>query len=174
MANYNNDNSQNGKKANDKFDEIRSLISENLDWKGTENVTDLMRKERANYVTNQIQRMLSTDFLKERLNIFYEYEKHYLEILKQYKEELKFAAALQEDIRKERSKFFAETLKEVSTTLKSTGVSAEIQNEWIKELVASYTKSLDLSSGLVEEQIIDTLGDIKKEEKQIIRETQNE
>lgn len=174
MANYNNDNSQNGIKRNDNFDEIQSLISDNLDWKGTENVTDQMRKERANYVTNQIQRMLSTDLLKEKLNVFYEYEKHYLEILKQYKEELKFAAALQEDIRKERSKFFAETLKEVSTTLKSTGVNAEIQNEWIKELVASYTKSLDLSSGLVEEQIIDTLGDIKKEEKQIISETQKE
>ena len=174
MANYNNDNSQNGMKRNDNFDKIQSLISENLDWKGAEPVTDQMRKERANCVTNQIQTMLSTDLLKEKLDLFYEYEKHYLEILKQYKDELKFAAALQEDIRKERSKFFAETLKEVSTTLKSTGVNSEIQNEWIKELVASYTKSLDLSSGLVEEQIIDTLGDIKKEEKQIISETQKE
>lgn len=158
--------------GNDVFAKVIELIAKNLDWTGTENVTDLMRLERAKYVTTQIKAMLSNDMLKEKLQIFYEYEKHYLEILKEYKEELKFAATLQEDLRKERSKFFSETLKEVSTTLKETEVDKSVQSGWIKELVASYTKSLDLSGILVEEQIMETLGEIKSEEKEIIGKTQ--
>lgn len=157
---------------NDVFVKVMELIAENLDWTGTEEVTDQMRLERANYVTTQIRAWLSNDMLKEKLEVFYEYEKHYLEILKEYKEELKFAASLQEDLRKERSKFFSETLKEVSTTLKETEVDKSVQSGWIKELVASYTKSLDLSGILVEEQIMETLGEIKSEEKAIISETQ--
>lgn len=158
--------------GNDVFVKVTELIMKNLDWTGTENVTDEMRRERANYVTTQIKALLSNDMLKEKLQVFYEYEKHYLDILKDYKEELKFAAALQEDLRKERSKFFSETLKEVSTTLKETEVDKSVQSEWIKELVASYTKSLDLSGILVEEQIMETLGEIKNEEKEIISKTQ--
>ena len=52
-------------------------------------------------------------FVMYKLELLYEYEKHYLELIKGYKEEIKFASALQEDLRRERSQFFTQTLKEV-------------------------------------------------------------
>ncbi len=99
--------------------------------------------------------------IKERLSILFEYEKNYLGLIKEFKEEIKFVGALQEDLRKERAKFFSDTLKEVSETLKDSQVSSEVASKWIQELVASYTKSLDFSSGLVEENTFDMVGEIR-------------
>jgi len=106
--------------------------------------------------------------LRSQLNIYYEYEKHYLDMLKEYKEEIKFASTLQEDLRKERANFFSEKLKEVSATLKDTGVDDKVRGEWIKELVKSYTGSLDISEKLVEEHVVETFNDIKGTEKEIV------
>ena len=103
--------------------------------------------------------------LEEKLRILYEYEKKYLDLLKEYKEEIKFAAALQEDLRKERTKFFAESLKEVFKTLKDAQVESQVASMWIKELVDSYTRSLDLSSGLIEEHTLDMIAEIREEAK---------
>ncbi len=106
--------------------------------------------------------------LRSQLNIYYEYEKHYLDMLKEHKEEIKFASTLQEDLRKERANFFSEKLKEVSATLKDTGVDDKVRGEWIKELVKSYTGSLDISEKLVEENVVETFNDIKGKEKEIV------
>lgn len=113
----------------------------------------------------KVEGALSLANLQEKLKVLYEYEKHYLELLKEYKEEIKFAANLQEDLRKERTKFFSESLKEVSETLKESQVDSKIASVWIKELVDSYTKSLDLSSGLIEEHTLDMIGEIRQEAK---------
>ncbi len=103
--------------------------------------------------------------LKAKLAVLYEYEKNYLELIKTYKEEIKFAGSLQEDLRKERAKFFSETLKEVSSALESSQVDTHVASIWLKELVDSYTKSLDLSSGLIEENTLDMIGKIRIEAK---------
>jgi hypothetical protein len=103
--------------------------------------------------------------LKAKLAVLYEYEKNYLELIKTYKEEIKFAGSLQEDLRKERAKFFSETLKEVSSALESSQVDTNVASIWLKELVDSYTKSLDLSSGLIEENTLDMIGKIRREAK---------
>lgn len=103
--------------------------------------------------------------LKEKLSILFEYEKNYLTLIKEFKEELKFIGSLQEDLRKERSKFFAETLKEVSGTLKEAQVSSDVASKWVEDLVGSYTKSLDVSSSLIEEHTFDTIGEIRKSAK---------
>lgn len=118
----------------------------------------------------KIDRVYSNVLLKERLQILYDFQKQNLEILKDYKEEIKFAAALQEDIRKERAKFFAETLKEVAGSLKETGVEDKVKSQWIKELVSSYTQSLDLSNNLVKENTMDITDEINEKIKSDIKE----
>lgn len=118
-----------------------------------------------NKFLNKIANEVSLGNLKERLEVLYEFEKNYLELIKDYKEEMKFAANLQEDLRKERTKFFSEDIKEVSNTLKESQVDGKVASLWIKELVGSYTKSLDLSSGLIEEQTLDMIGEIRQQAK---------
>ncbi|KAB8308945.1 nickel transporter [Rahnella sp. Lac-M11] len=121
-----------------------------------------------NHLVSELTNTLSLEFLKERLNVIYTYERNYLELLKEFKEEIKFAGTLQEDLRKERAKFFSGVLDEVSNTLKNSQVDDRVAASWIKELVSSYTKSLDVSEGLVDEGTLNSLGkirDMAKEEK---------
>lgn len=111
--------------------------------------------------------------LQDRLKIYYEYQKNYLNIFKEYKEELKFVQSIQEDLRKERAKFFSETLREVSKSLKETGVEQPTQSKWIAELVGSYTQSLNLSENLVEETSMKTINDINNEIKNVVEVSQD-
>lgn len=123
----------------------------------------------AKNITKKLLEMSSNALLRERLEILHEYEKHYLDLIKDYKEEIKFAAALQEDIRKERAKFFSETLKDVSSTLKSTEADKEVIKEWTRDLVSSYTKSLDVTSKLASEQVQEIFTSIQEESKDTIK-----
>jgi hypothetical protein len=155
-------------------DKVNSIINEAFssivtDPSAKEGLGSYIESAKKKIASNTFE-LLSNTLLRERLSILYEYEKHYLDILKEYKEEIKFAASIQEDIRKERAKFFAETLKEVSDTLKKTEVDAKVADGWIRDLVCSYTKSLDLSGELAKEQTIETLDSIKKESKQSVNE----
>lgn len=106
--------------------------------------------------------------LKNKLNIIYENEKHYLELIKEYKEEIKFANNIQEEIRKERVQFFTNSLKEVANSLKELQVESNVASNWIQDLVSSYTKSLDLSSELANSSAIDVIGKLRMDSKKII------
>ncbi len=103
---------------------------------------------------------------KSKLDLLYQYEKHYLELIKEYKEEIKFAASLQEDLRRERSQFFTQTLREVVQTLQVQEIDKKVASQWIEDLVASYTKSIDLSSDLAKTHVVQVLGIFKEEAKQ--------
>lgn len=110
--------------------------------------------------------------LDNKLEILYNHEKHFLDILKDYKEEIKFAESLQADIRKEQAAFFSSTLKEVCTSLKETQIDQQYQVQWIFDLVKSYTSSLKISSRLAEDHVISLLGEIQeKADKEISKNT---
>ncbi len=103
---------------------------------------------------------------KAKLELLFQYEKHYLEMIKGYKEEIKFAASLQEDLRRQRSQFFTQTLREVVQTLQTQEIDKKVASQWIEELVASYTKSIDLSSDLAKTHVVQVLSIFKEETKQ--------
>lgn len=135
------------------------------------NIKDTIKKT----IVMNFDEHLATSKLKERLQLLFEYEKNYLTLIKEFKEEIKFVGSLQEDLRKERAKFFSDTLQEVSAALKDSQVSSDVASQWIQELVNSYTKSLDVSSGLIEEHTFDTIGDIRRQAKgEISSVTKNE
>jgi len=125
------------------------------------NIKDTIKKT----IVLNFDEQLATSQLKERLQLLFEYEKNYLSLIKEFKEEIKFVGSLQEDLRKERAKFFSDTLQEVSSALKDSQVASDVASQWIQELVNSYTKSLDVSSGLIEEHTFDTIGDIRQQAK---------
>ena len=141
---------------------IKKQLTEILD--GNE-VDNNLKSKLAEQISAVINDSVSQENLRNNLDILFEYEKHYLNLIKEFKEEIKFATNLQEDLRKERSKFFAETLKEVSDTLRSAEVDSKVASKWIEELVSSYTKSLDLSGDLATENTIDIIGSIREQSK---------
>jgi hypothetical protein len=81
-----------------------------------------------------------------------------LDLTKEYKDEIKFAANLQEDLRKERSKFFSEGLSAVHKALDEVNMDKKVVDVWVTELVTSYTDSLNISSELAKEHVLDMIG----------------
>jgi len=102
---------------------------------------------------------------KSKLELLYQYEKHYLGLIKEYKEEIKFANTLQEDLRRERTQFFTQTLKDVIQTMNVAQVDNAVSAQWIQELVGSYTKSIDLSGDLAKTHVIEILSILTGESK---------
>ncbi|MFS6803892.1 nickel transporter [Edwardsiella tarda] len=144
------------------MDDFKELIALAVDASG---VDESISTDLTETLSQNLEDYITLERLKNKLEVLYNFERNYLELIKSYKEEIKFASALQEDLRKERSKFFSETLKEVSETLSTSQVDNSVSSKWLKELVDSYTKSLDLSSSLIEEHTIDTIGKIRTEAK---------
>ena len=143
--------------------ELMKIIQEAVSNSGVDKdlSNDVVQK-----ITKELQESVTLNSLKAKLSVLFEYEKNYLELVKEFKEEIKFASGIQEDLRKERAKFFSETLKEVSSTLTQSQVEDEVASQWLKELVNSYTKSLDLSGGLIEEHTLDMIGKIREKAKE--------
>jgi hypothetical protein len=102
---------------------------------------------------------------KSKLDLLFQYEKHYLELIKEYKEEIKFANTMQEDLRREKTQFFTQTLKEVIQTMKTAEIDKGVSGQWIQELVASYTKSIDLSGDLAKTHAVEVLSMLTSETK---------
>lgn len=111
--------------------------------------------------------------IRVKLSNLYEHEKHLLDLLKDYKEEIKFAISLQTELRKEQANFFSSTLKEVCDSLKDEQISKECAKKWIEDLVASYTSSLKLSYQLTDENIMTSIGNIKEEINNTINQISN-
>lgn len=142
--------------------DLQKMIQEAVKNSGAD---ESISSELANKLEKELSDFVTLNSLKAKLSVLFEYEKNYLELVKEFKEEIKFASGIQEDLRKERAKFFSETLKEVSSTLTESQVENKVASQWLKELVDSYTKSLDLSGGLIEEHTLDMIGTIRDKAK---------
>lgn len=124
------------------------------------NILIITRNEEREAMTNDDNANQISDELletKSKLILLYDYEKHYLQLIKDYKEEIKFANTLQEDLRRERAQFFTQTLKDVIQTMRGAEVANDVAAKWIQELVESYKKSIDLSSDLAKTHVVEIL-----------------
>ena len=120
-------------------------------------------------ITLNFQDFTATSRLQQRLDILYQHEKNYLSLVKEFKEEIKFVDSMQGDLRKERARFFSDTLKEVTAALKDAQVAPDVSGTWLEDLVSTYTQSLDLSAGLIEEHTADTIVQIRKKAQESVR-----
>ncbi|NWH06105.1 nickel transporter [Desulfobacter latus] len=112
---------------------------------------------------NALREYENYENFKNTLSLLYEYGEKNLELIKNHTEEIKFATSVQQEIRKERSQFFSQTLKEVSVTLRDAQVDDKIASKWLIELVKCYTESLGQSASLVQDHTIDLVGAIRQE-----------
>ncbi len=80
---------------------VAQLISSAVQASG---VDDTISKQLTETLQKELNDYISLESLKNKLEVLYSFEKNYLELIKSYKEEIKFASTLQEDLRKERSK----------------------------------------------------------------------
>ena len=155
----------NNEQSKSNIEIITDILQKHLSNLTPDKITPDSIKQIVQFATNETANAISNNQLKERLEILYDFETKYLDLTKNYKEEIKFAANLQEDLRKERSKFFSETLKEVYKTLEEVKVEKNAIDLWITELVSSYTKSLDVSVDLSNDHTLEMMGILREASK---------
>lgn len=118
--------------------------------------------------SEELSRYVNFESLNQKLNLFYTFEKNYLELIKEHKEEIKFVHSVQEDLRRERSNFFTQILKDASESLKKAEIDSKIASTWLQELVSCYTKSLDLSNEIVSTHTVDIIGELRSKKSEAL------
>jgi len=155
-------------------DNERSLIAKKLIeiYKPAVNASEIIKSNELQKedMTNDTQPVGPLVETKQKLDLLFQYEKHYLELIKEFKEEIKFANTMQEDLRREKTQFFTQTLKEVIQTMKSAEIDKGVSGQWIQELVVSYTKSIDLSGDLAKTHAVEVLSMLTSETKRQVSE----
>lgn len=83
------------------------------------------------------------------LQTLYDYEKHYMDLVKKYKPEIEFINGLHVAHTQEVKKFYSQDLPAIQATLSKEPIDEETKNEWIKHLEAHISKSFDMSEHFI-------------------------
>lgn len=97
------------------------------------------------------------------VQVLYEYEKHYMELVKKYGPEISRIEEMLEDLRSEQEQFYSKKLPEIISTLKKNGgVDEEIQRKWIERLSNNMERSFSLSETLITDYATKKIDEFKK------------
>lgn len=104
------------------------------------------------------------------IQILFEYEKHYLEMLKKYGNEIKFIQDMLSSFRKEQEDFYSTILPNIIEKLRQDdGIDVEMKNIWLSRLTANIERSFNLSENLINDYAIKNLDEFKAEVDEKIR-----
>lgn len=96
------------------------------------------------------------------IQALYEYEKHYLEMLKKYSDEIKFIQDMLSDFRAEQTKFYEQVLPNIIDKLNSDeGIDAEMKRTWLNRLSTNMERSFNLSESLINDYAVKNLEEFK-------------
>lgn len=84
------------------------------------------------------------------IQILFDYEKHYMDLVRKYSAEIKFIEDMLSDYRQEQIKFYTETLPELKKKLNDDpGVDEEMKRVWLCRLTANMDKSFQMSDTII-------------------------
>ena len=78
-------------------------------------------------------------------DMLYEYEKYYMQLVKDFRHEIEFIDGLHAKHAQEVKKFYCEDLPAVRKKLESEPIENDVRNEWIKHLEGHMDKSFTMS-----------------------------
>ncbi len=86
------------------------------------------------------------------IQVLYDYEKHYMELVRKYSQEITFIEDMLRKFREEQTFFYDETLPKITQKLKDDpGVDKEMSKMWLERLTANMDRSFSLSETLINE-----------------------
>lgn len=107
---------------------------------------------------------------KPSIQVLYDYEKHYMELVKKYASEIKMVADMLCDLRKEQEIFYKETLPEIIEKLnQDAGIDKEMRNVWLKRLTTNMDRSFGLSETLINDYVTKNIDEFKAEVNETIK-----
>ena len=86
---------------------------------------------------------------EKNLQTLYDYEKHYMELVKKYRAEIEFINRLQTEHAQEVRKFYQQDLPAIKEKLSGEPIDEETRNEWLKHLEQHVSKSFDMSEHFI-------------------------
>lgn len=92
---------------------------------------------------------VSTQKENPNLQTLFDYEKHYMDLVKKYRAEIDFITGLQNAHTQEVKKFYQQDLPAIQEKLSKEPVDEETKNEWLKHLEMHISKSFDMSEHFI-------------------------
>lgn len=96
------------------------------------------------------------------VQVLYEYEKHYMEMVKKYSQEIKFINDMLRDLRQEQITFYGEILLKVENKLnEDKGIDDEMRKIWLNRLSRNIHRSFELSEILIHNYVTKKIDEFK-------------
>lgn len=89
------------------------------------------------------------------VQVLYEYEKHYMDLVRKYRPEIQFLKELLEQLRAEQVAFYNDQLPSITQKLEEdAGIDEAARREWLKRLTQNMDRSFELSTELIRGYIL--------------------
>lgn len=95
------------------------------------------------------------------LQVLYDYEKHYMELIRQHKNEIIFIENMLKDYRQENINFFNNQLSRISQKLDAEHINKDMKNAWLKRLEENMNRSFAISEKLITDYTTKKLDEFK-------------
>ena len=95
------------------------------------------------------------------LQVLYDYEKHYMELIRQHKNEIVFIENMLKDYRQENIDFFNNQLSKISQKLDAEHIAKDMKNAWLKRLEENMNRSFAISEKLITDYTTKKLDEFK-------------
>ena len=95
------------------------------------------------------------------LQVLYDYEKHYMELIRQHKNEIVFIENMLKDYRQENIDFFNNQLSKISQKLDAYHIDKDIKNACLKRLEENMNRSFAISEKLITDYTTKKLDEFK-------------
>ena len=95
------------------------------------------------------------------LQVLYDYEKHYMELIRQHKNEIVFIENMLKDYRQENIDFFNNQLSKISQKLYAEHIDKDMKNAWLKRLEENMNRSFAISEKLITDYTTKKLDEFK-------------
>ena len=95
------------------------------------------------------------------LQVLYDYEKHYMELIRQHKNEIVFIENMLKDYRQENIDFFNNQLSKISQKLDAEHIDKDMKNACLKRLEENMNRSFAISEKLITDYTTKKLDEFK-------------
>ena len=103
------------------------------------------------------------------IQVLFDYEKHYMDLVRKYSNEIKFIEDMLSDYRQEQIKFYAETLPKLKKINEDFGIDEEMKRTWLSRLTNNMDKSFQMSDTLINEFVTKKLQEFKDDVNEKLR-----
>lgn len=96
------------------------------------------------------------------IQILYDYEKHYMELVRKYNSEITMIANMLSDFRSEQKQFYKEILPQVIDKLnQDEGIDNKMKEIWLKQFTENMDRSFFLTETLINNYTIKKIDEFK-------------